>query len=96
MDAFLWHQRAMPKISEFFGIAIYMYYREHQPPHFHAIYGDEEALVGIESLSVIAGRLSPRAVGLVMEWASLHRDELLENWRMAESKAPLDPIDPLK
>ena len=59
----------MPRISEFFGIAIYMYYREHQPPHFHAIYGDEEALVAVESLSVIAGRLSPRAIGLVTSYA---------------------------
>ena len=86
----------MPRICEFFGIAIYMYYREHQPPHFHAIYGDEEALVAIESLSIVAGRLSPRAIGLVMEWASLHKDELLEDWHLAESKLPLTRIDPLR
>lgn len=86
----------MPKVSEFFGIAIYMYYREHQPPHFHAIYGDEEALVAIETLSVYAGRLSPRAIGLVMEWASVHRDELLEDWRLASSQMPLARIEPLR
>jgi len=86
----------MPKISEFFGIAIYMYYREHQPPHFHAIYGDEEALIAIDTLAVIAGRLSPRAIGLVSEWASLHKDELLEDWRLAESRMPLARIEPLR
>ena len=86
----------MPKISEFFGISIYMYYREHKPPHFHAIYGDEEVLVAIESLSVIAGKLRPRAIGLVMEWTSVHKDELLEDWRLAESKLPLTRIEPLR
>lgn len=59
----------MPKISEFFGIAIYVYYREHVPPHFHALYGGQEALVTIEHLSVLAGSLPPRAMGMVMEWA---------------------------
>lgn len=86
----------MPKISEFFGIAIYMYYREHQPPHFHAIYGDEEALVGIDSLAVVEGRLSPRAMGLVIEWASMHRDELREAWSHAQAKQPLGRIEPLR
>jgi hypothetical protein len=86
----------VPRISEFFGIAIYMYYREHQPPHFHAIYGDEEALIAIETLSLIAGRLSPRAIGLVTEWASMHKDELLADWHLAESKMPLARIEPLR
>jgi len=50
----------MPKISEFFGIVIYVYYREHLPPHFHAIYGEEEVLIAIDDLSVLSGRLTPR------------------------------------
>jgi hypothetical protein len=86
----------MPRISEFFGIAIYMYYREHQPPHFHAIYGGEEALISIESFSVISGKLSPRAMGLVAEWASVHRDELMNDWAQARSHQPLDSIEPLR
>lgn len=86
----------MPKISEFFGITVYMYYREHQPPHFHAIYGGEEALVDIVSLSVIAGNLSPRATGLVAEWASIHRDELIQDWDKAREQQPLDWIEPLR
>jgi hypothetical protein len=86
----------LPKISEFFGIAIYIYYREHQPPHFHAIYAQEEVLVSIANLSVIAGRMSPRAIGLVMEWASIHRDELLHCWTMAQAQQPLGRIEPLR
>ena len=86
----------MPKISEFFGISIYMYYREHQPPHFHAIYGDSEALFSIETLSAIAGKLSPRAMGLVIEWATIHQQELGEAWEQAKAHEPMISIEPLK
>ena len=86
----------MPKLSEFFGIAIYMYWGDHGPPHFHARYGGEKASVAIEDLSVVAGGLSPRALGLVVEWAALHRDELEAAWRRASKNEPLDPIEPLK
>lgn len=68
----------MPLISRFFGIAIYMYYDDHAPPHFHAIYGDEEGLIDIRQCNLISGRLSPRVLGLVIEWASYHKEELLE------------------
>lgn len=86
----------MPKISEFFGISIYMYYREHGPPHFHALYGSQEALIAIADLSILRGRLSPRALGLVTEWASQHQDELARNWERARSHEPLDQIEPLE
>jgi len=86
----------MPKISEFFGIAIYIYYRDHAPPHFHAIYGGEEALVAIEDLSVLQGRIPPRALGLVTEWASMHQEELMRVWNQARQHEPLDPIAPLQ
>ncbi len=86
----------MPKISEFYGIAIYMYYREHQPPHFHAIYGDDEALVSLDSLAIIKGSLSPRAMGLVVEWASQHKRELKRAWSLAATMQPLRQIKPLK
>lgn len=69
----------MPEISRFYGIVIRMYHNDHNPPHFHAVYGDEQALIGIHSLSVLDGRLSPRALGLVIEWASLHQNELIED-----------------
>ena len=86
----------MPKISEFFGISIYIYYREHMPPHFHAIYGGEEVQITINDLSILSGRLTPRAIGLVIEWANLHQQELLYVWTQAIAHEPLDKIDPLK
>lgn len=58
----------MPEISRFFGIVIKMYFDEHPPPHFHAEYGEQEALIDIRTLAIISGQLSPRALGLVMEW----------------------------
>ncbi len=73
-----------------------MFYMDHEPPHFHARYGDQRAIVGIESLVVLQGVLSPRALGMVMEWAALHRAELLENWQRARAQEPLQPIAPLE
>lgn len=85
----------MPEISRFFGIVIRMYHNDHNPPHFHAIYGDEQAQIGIHSLTILDGRISPRALGLVIEWAALHRDELIEAWEMARNHEPLPRIAPL-
>ncbi len=69
-----------------------MYVRDHPPPHFHATYGGLEATFTIGSLRVLAGQLPPRVVGLVLEWALMHRPELRENWRRAENREPLVPI----
>lgn len=65
----------MPEISRFFGISIKMFFGDHAPPHFHAEYGEYHALVDIHTLTVIEGSLPPRALGVVVEWAALHRDE---------------------
>lgn len=86
----------MPEICRFFGIVITMFYNDHEPPHFHARYGEERALVAIDTLSVMRGRLSPRALGLVTEWAALHREELRDNWRLARQQTPLRAIAPLE
>jgi hypothetical protein len=86
----------MPEISRFFGIIISMFYNDHTPPHFHAFYGGQKAVIAIESLVLLAGDLSPRAFGLVMEWAAIHRSELLNNWELARRQAPLIKIDPLE
>ena len=86
----------MPEISRFFGIIIAMFYNDHAPPHFHARYGEQRAIIGIDSLTVLGGRLSPRVLGLVMEWAALHQEELGEDWRLAERQAPLRSIAPLE
>lgn len=85
----------MPKVSEFFGIAIYVYWRDHAPPHFHAVYGEHEAVVDIRELRVTSGHLPARAVGLVVEWATRHQPELLRVWGKAEAMEPLDWIEPL-
>ena len=86
----------MPEIARFFGIVIKMFWDDHPPPHFHAFYGDQQALIDIQTLSVFAGRLSPRALGLVIEWATLHQQELMENWRRTEALEALRPVDPLQ
>jgi uncharacterized protein DUF4160 len=85
----------MPRISAFYGIVITMYYRDHRPPHFHAIYGEYEAQIVIESLEPLQGELPSRALRLVREWAELHRTELEENWARAEARLPLANIEPL-
>ena len=82
----------MPRICEFYGIAIYMYYRDHAPPHFHAIYGDNEAVITIRSAEMIKGRIPERAWGLVREWSMLHEAELEENWELARLGKPLKRI----
>jgi len=85
----------MPEISRFYGIVIKMYFDDHLPPHLHAEYGEYQALVNIDTLAVIGGRLPPRAMGMVMEWALLHQDELKEAWSRAKSLQPPGRIDPL-
>ncbi len=86
----------MPCVSEFFGIAVYMYYDEHNPPHFHAKYGGEEIQISIAELATLRGRLPRRAQALVLEWADLHRAELLANWELARNRRPLAHIEPLE
>ena len=85
----------MPKIAEFYGIAIYMYYRDHGVPHFHAIYGDLEAVIAIRGLRLLEGRLPPRALALVRTWGRLHREELERDWDLARANRLLRQIAPL-
>jgi hypothetical protein len=86
----------MPEISRFFGIIITMNYNDHAPPHFHVRYGEQKALIGIQSLILLQGRLSPRVFGLVMEWASRHQAELMHTWDQARRQAELTRIKPLE
>ena len=85
----------MPELCRFYGIVIHMYFDDHDPPHFHARYGGDEVLVGIETLAVLHGRLPPRAQGLVVEWASLRQAELRDAWERAWQLEPLGKIAPL-
>jgi len=86
----------MPEVSRFFGIIISMYYNDHAPPHFHVRYGRQKALVEIGSLTVLRGTLAPRVLGLVVEWAATHKDDLMGNWELARSDEPLRKIQPLE
>jgi hypothetical protein len=85
----------MPRISEFYGIQIYMYYNDHNPHHFHAEYAEHEATYRIAGLESLTGALPRRARTLVGEWASIHRSELLDNWDKARRGEPLQEIEPL-
>jgi hypothetical protein len=85
----------MPKVAEFFGIIIYMYYREHGKAHFHAQYQNYMATFFIED-GGMEGMLPPRAKAMVEEWRTLHREELLQNWERAKAHHVLLPIQPLE
>ena len=85
----------MPTICQFYGITIRLYFRDHPPPHFHAIYGDAEAVIDIQNLSVREGRLPRRATSLVLEWARLHQAELMLAWDNVSRHNPPGQIEPL-
>lgn len=85
----------MPEICRFLGIVIYMYYKDHPPPHFHAEYGEYTVTVEIGT-GIIQGKFPRRALGALMEWYTAHMDELIENWDRAEQQIPLNRIEPLE
>jgi hypothetical protein len=85
----------VPTISRFYGILIRMYFDEHPPPHFHAAYGDDEAVILIVTGEVLEGHLPPRALRLVREWVEIHRDELRANWVRTQAPGLPVPIAPL-
>jgi hypothetical protein len=84
----------VPVISRFFGIVVLMNYNDHEPPHFHARYQDQEIIVDIQT-GIVTGKMSKRALRMVLEWSDQHQDELLENWRLARGRKPLKDIPPL-
>lgn len=86
----------MPEISRFFGIIIVMFHNEHNPPHFHVRYQGQRAVISIKKLSLMEGKLSPKILTLVIEWATKHQKELLKNWELAEKLLLPNPIEPLE
>lgn len=86
----------MPIISEFFGIKILMYWAEHFPEHFHAQYGEYEAVISIQETAVIKGELPVRQLKLVLAWAEIHKDELMQNWSAAKDHGRISKIEPLR
>jgi len=85
----------MPIISRFFGILIFMFWREHEPAHFHAKYGDEEAVIEIET-GKVSGKISQRALNLIQDWRELHKAELLQDWELSKQRRQLNRISPLE
>jgi hypothetical protein len=86
----------MPIVGRFYGIAIRIYRRDHNPPHFHAVYGGQEAIFTIADLKKLEGELPRRVILMVLEWAFQYRDELMENWQRAlngEDPRPIPPLD---
>ena len=85
----------MPEICRFYGIIVAMFFDDHNPPHFHARYGRNNVAIEINSLRVLEGQIPPRALGLLVEWASQHQAELLRNWELAKKNKPVNKIAPL-
>lgn len=90
-----WHVRRVPKISAFRGIVIAMYFDDHGRPHFHATYGEYVAVIAVRTFAVLKGSLPRAQMKLVLEWAALHQEELLDNWERARAGQRLAPIAPL-
>lgn len=85
----------MPQLSRFYGIVLYMYFKDHNPPHFHAWYGEHKCEINILDLTILEGSLPNRAFALVLEWAAIHRKELVDNWNLAKERKPFHTIEPL-
>jgi len=88
--------RHYPTICVFYGIVIQMFWQDHAPPHFHALYGEHEVLIDLRELRVLRGSLPRRAMALVLEWAAEHRDELIEDWNLCRQLQTPKAIKPLK
>lgn len=86
----------MPTISMFRGIKIYINWREHQPPHFHAVYAGQEIIVSIKDIEIIDGTMPNKQLKMLLGWAAFHQEELMENWLLAEAQQELFPIEPLR
>ena len=85
----------MPVLSRFLGIIIAMYWNDHSPPHFHAQYGEFEITVDINT-GIVEGKFPKRALKHVLEWYELHKDELLEDWKLCQNQESPNPIEPLE
>ena len=85
----------MPEICRFYGIIIQMFYNDHNPPHFHAVYGEFKVVININD-EIVEGFMPKRALKLVFEWMDLHKVELMENWDLAQLGEKIKSIEPLK
>jgi len=85
----------MPEVSRFYGIVVYMFFGDHNPPHFHAKYQSYEVKINIDD-GMVQGKIPRRALKLIYEWLDLHKTELIDNWKLLEQRKPINKIDPLK
>jgi hypothetical protein len=85
----------MPELSRFLGIVIAMYFKDHNPPHFHVLYNEYDAEIEIKTLAILEGELPPRVFGLALEWAGLHKEELLDDWNLIQATGKFNKIQPL-
>lgn len=86
----------MPEVSRFNGISIQFFFRDHNPPHFHVVYGGYKAVFEIETLKIVEGKLPKKQALLVVQWAFLHREELIKAWNAARNEKVPEKIKPLK
>lgn len=86
----------MPEISRFYGIVIGMFYNDHDPPHFHVRYNEFKASVAIRNFELLDGRLPPKVLGMVVEWAAAHQSELMADWALAVDQQQVEKIEPLE
>jgi hypothetical protein len=84
----------MPEICRFYGIVIFMNYNDHDPPHFHARYQDQEIAIEVQT-GLVRGKMSKRAIQMLFEWSERYKDELMRNWELAQERKPLEKIPPL-
>jgi len=85
----------MPEISRFLGIKIFMYFNEHNPPHFHVEYNEYKASINIKTFGVMEGKIPAKVLGLVAEWAEDNQTELLQNWNNIKETGEYIKIKPL-
>jgi Domain of unknown function (DUF4160) len=86
----------VPTICVFYGVVIQMFWRDHNPPHFHALYGGDEVLIDLRDLSTLRGSMPRRAMSMVSEWAAEHHEELLEDWELCRQLRTPNQIEPLR
>ncbi len=86
----------MPTVSTFRGIKVYINWRDHIPPHFHATYGGEDVIVSIKDIEVIDGQMPSKQLKMLLGWAAFHQEELMENWELAQRNQELFSIEPLR
>lgn len=87
-------QENMPEVSRFYGIVVFINYNDHTPPHFHARYQEQEVIIEIQT-GIVQGKMSKRALRMLLEWSEKHQDELMRNWELSRERKPLDKIPPL-